>query len=546
MKKSIFMFACTLFAANLMAQYDGDGGTEGSKAISKEDASIVAWAKGVEFDRTSEVTYGKPYDAIGMADTTNLVCVSLGNGGTAVATFDRPIVNKDGFDFAVFENAFDSTFMELAFVEVSSDGVNYFRFPSKSSATEDKTTQTTSHYYNLAGKYSYKYGVGFDLSELEDNALLDKNNVRFVRLVDVQGGVDKDSQGNIIYEYDEHSFLHASGFDLSGIAVINGGEPYTVADMEGLLTQNNTYELASSINFDESLSETVKEKNYTSGDLYFKGVAVIGEGYEMAIGWGLSNVSDTSAMQPTGESGMGWCNNYYVSSSMTGVSGQNTGYLHGYYSEYNSEEHLSVFSKDNNTFKPIGVYVSQSLASFLYPSTDATENGWFKVIATGYDAEGNATNTAEVYLINFAKDENGKELGNYSEWRYMNLEPLGEVAKVKFSLASNYAGSWGLNIPAYFCIDEFTYTKVNKNSLASEGNAENAANISLYPNPASDVVTIDGCKDRTVRIFDTFGRVVYTNNCAENTVEIRSLTSGIYFVSVQSAEDTITKKLIIK
>ena len=250
MKKSIFMFACTLFAANLMAQYDGDGGTEGSKAISKEDASIVAWAKGVEFDRTSEVTYGKPYDAIGMADTTNLVCVSLGNGGTAVATFDRPIVNKDGFDFAVFENAFDSTFMELAFVEVSSDGVNYFRFPSKSSATEDKTTQTTSHYYNLAGKYSYKYGVGFDLSELEDNALLDKNNVRFVRLVDVQGGVDKDSQGNIIYEYDEHSFLHASGFDLSGIAVINGGEPYTVADMEGLLTQNNTYELASSINLD--------------------------------------------------------------------------------------------------------------------------------------------------------------------------------------------------------------------------------------------------------------------------------------------------------
>ncbi|MFN6048554.1 MAG: T9SS C-terminal target domain-containing protein, partial [Bacteroidota bacterium] len=45
--------------------------------------------------------------------------VSLGDGGIATLTFDPPITNGDGFDFAVFENTFLDTFLELAFVEVS-------------------------------------------------------------------------------------------------------------------------------------------------------------------------------------------------------------------------------------------------------------------------------------------------------------------------------------------------------------------------------------------------------------------------------------------
>ena len=40
--------------------------------------------------------------------------VSLGDGGSAILTFSSPIINGNGPDFAVFENAFDNTFLELA------------------------------------------------------------------------------------------------------------------------------------------------------------------------------------------------------------------------------------------------------------------------------------------------------------------------------------------------------------------------------------------------------------------------------------------------
>jgi len=42
-----------------------------------------------------------------------------------------------GFDFAVFENSFNDSFLELAFVEVSSDGINFVRFPATSNTQTD-------------------------------------------------------------------------------------------------------------------------------------------------------------------------------------------------------------------------------------------------------------------------------------------------------------------------------------------------------------------------------------------------------------------------
>ncbi len=539
MKKSIFISVFSLLATSLFAQFDGDGGTSGSKAISKDDKSIIAWANGLELSRDNTVTYGKVYDALGVADTTNLVCVSLGNRGVAIATFDRPIINGEGFDFVVFENAFDSTFMELAFVEVSSNGIDYFRFPTKTSSTEEKATQTTSHYYNLAGKYSYKYGVGFDLSELEDNALLDKNDIRFVRLIDVFGGEDKTTEGDIIWEYNELYWLGSSGFDLSGIGIINGGEKYKIADMEGILQEEDTYELASSTNFDESITDNLKHKNYKSGNLLFKGVTVIGDGYEMAIGWGPSNVSDTSKMKATTISGFGWNNDYYVSAYMSGIDGENTGYLHGYYSSYNTEEHNTVTTTDGKEFEPLGVYVCQSLSSYIYEPATPQADLYFKIVAEGFDSEGKSTGKQEVYL----RDGSDTTIGNRADWRYMNLAQLGKVQKIQFSVESNDATYY---IPAYMCIDNLTYKQSIDSDLENISEKDITAKINIYPNPSCGDVTIENVTNTNIRIFDIQGRIIYNKKSSDNTVAISNLPSGTYFVSIISNENVVTTKLIIK
>jgi hypothetical protein len=171
--------------------------------------------------------------ALGVADGS---IVSLGDSGVAVLTFSSPIINGPGADFAVFENGFadpanaEEAFLELAFVEVSSDGVNYTRFPAASLTQDTLQIAAAGDYMNarllnnLAGKYIGSWGTPFDLQELAGTPGLDVNNITHVRLVDVIGSigasVSRDAQGRKINDPFPTPFA-GGGFDLDAVGVIN-------------------------------------------------------------------------------------------------------------------------------------------------------------------------------------------------------------------------------------------------------------------------------------------------------------------------------------
>ncbi|MBX3413625.1 MAG: PEP-CTERM sorting domain-containing protein [Pirellulales bacterium] len=155
------------------------------------------------------------------------------------------IINGPGPDFAVFENGFafggaGSLFAELAYVEVSSNGSDFARFPSISLNTTHTAVSGTfqgydmTNVYNLAGKHASNWGTPFDLDELTSdplvtNGLLDLSRVRYVRLVDVVGsgtildnsgnpipGIARDSLGNPIL--DNYVTFDSGGFDYLGLS----------------------------------------------------------------------------------------------------------------------------------------------------------------------------------------------------------------------------------------------------------------------------------------------------------------------------------------
>jgi|GEM_PF-80346 len=217
--------------------YAPPAGQTGTTAIAQDSPLFSEWATGatitrglVDISNPSNNTYasvGSSDSALGIADGS---VVSLGDGGEAILTFDTPIKDDEGFDFAVFENSFSDTFLELAFVEVSSDGVNYFRFPSHSQT--QTATQVggfgnvdATYVNNLAGKYRSGFGTPFDISDIEASTMLDKNNITHVKIIDVVGSIDSayatyDFYGNIIN--DPFSTPYASsGFDLNAVGVIN-------------------------------------------------------------------------------------------------------------------------------------------------------------------------------------------------------------------------------------------------------------------------------------------------------------------------------------
>lgn len=244
---SIFLVILPILS---VAQFAPPAGQEGSTAINADSSVFVAWATGCKVDRgpmridrpeMGVASYGVEADALGKADDTLLV--SLGDGGTVLLTFASPICNGPGPDFAVFENPLENAqhpgmfFLELAFVEVSSDGEHFVRFPAYSNIPFETQMGTfgctePSLIHNLAGKYAPHYGTPFDLDELSDDELLDKNKVTHVRLVDVVGCIKPeyatyDCQGHIINDPWPTAF-NSCGFDLDAVGVIHDLAHYGV------------------------------------------------------------------------------------------------------------------------------------------------------------------------------------------------------------------------------------------------------------------------------------------------------------------------------
>jgi len=238
--KNVIVLSLFIFPLIVHAQFDGVVGREGCKAVSCKDKRIVAWAKSCTLIRgfqdiakpeNGQVSYGEAADAVGVvhdSDATDVV--SLGDGGVAVLSFANPIVNKEGYDFAVFENSPNDAFLELAFVEVSSDSIHFYRFPATSYTAADAQIGTfgsidATRINNLAGKYRLGWGTPFDLSDLADAENLDRNQVKYVRIIDVVGSIDSnyasyDSAGRIINDPYPTNFA-SGGFDLAGVGVIH-------------------------------------------------------------------------------------------------------------------------------------------------------------------------------------------------------------------------------------------------------------------------------------------------------------------------------------
>ncbi len=225
------------YALGSAAQFPPPAGQPGTTAIAQDSSVFVAWATGCTLVRGPQdvssvepvpVSIGDETSALGEAGANGVV--SLGDGGTALLTFAQAITNGPGWDFAVFENSFSDTYLELAFVEVSSNGVDFVRFPATSNTQTD--TQVggfgsidATEIDNLAGKYRGGYGTPFDLDDVVGHATLDVDHINHIRLVDVVGCIRPayatyDQFDQVVNDPWTTPFP-SSGFDLDAVGVMN-------------------------------------------------------------------------------------------------------------------------------------------------------------------------------------------------------------------------------------------------------------------------------------------------------------------------------------
>jgi len=237
----IALIAGLLLPALAVAQFTDNG--QVNNEYMRDDSQLGFWAstvidysRGYQDYQQPELgysSYGSEGDILGSEGTA----FSLGDGGFITVGFDQEISNGPGDDFVVFENGFEweGVYMELGFVEVSSNGTDFSRLPALCRHTEQPGSWDTSdpaEFYNLAG--NFVGGTGFDLQDLITSGdahvaagLVDIDHIIFVRVVDVvgdvaDGGATQDFLGRAVAD-PYPTVSESCGMDITGVAGIHAG-----------------------------------------------------------------------------------------------------------------------------------------------------------------------------------------------------------------------------------------------------------------------------------------------------------------------------------
>ena len=174
--------------------------------------------------------------------------------------------------------------------------------------------------------------------------------------------------------------------------------------------------------------------------------------------------------------------------------------------------------------------------AFAKKFTNADQD-YFKLHIYGY-SNGSITDSTEFFLADFTHNDSTLDY-IVTDWQYVELLP-GPYDSVSFNLSSSDVGAFGMNTPAYFCIDN-----VGIYPLSTIEISENK--FSVYPNPSSNLINLKSLEkndEYMISIFDIFGKKIIHNLKNPKQIDISSLAKGQYILKIESEEGTINEKLL--
>lgn len=249
------------------------------------------------------------------------------------------------------------------------------------------------------------------------------------------------------------------------------------------------------------------------------------EVYESWLGWAITNHTDTTTP--------GFGNQY---SAITG--GGNDG-SQNYATSFSFGPNAIRFENEAAGQRAGGIYITNSTYAYLsmrdgdsfakkFGGASGDDPDFFLLTIKGVVNGEETIDSIDFYLADYRFQDNTQDY-LVDEWTYIDLYGLGEVDGLSFTLSSSDNGQFGMNTPAFFCIDEL---KTTDGSTSNE-NFEKSS-IKLYPNPVSDVVFISDYENWVnYKISDLNGRIMATGRLDnQEGIELHSLISGQYLIAV--------------
>ncbi len=130
------------------------------------------------------------------------------------------------------------------------------------------------------------------------------------------------------------------------------------------------------------------------------------------------------------------------------------------------------------------------------------------------------------------------------DWTYVDLSSLGPADSLQFTLSSSDVGAFGMNTPAYFCMDHVVVQPVS----ASRDSYKELITFRLFPNPATDYIVLssDYFSQYTLQIaiYDLKGKLWLTSN--QPYIDISMLPSGMYVAHCRQANSYAVLKFVVR
>lgn len=196
---------------------------------------------------------------------------------------------------------------------------------------------------------------------------------------------------------------------------------------------------------------------------------------------------------------------------------------------------------------------------------DTNNDGFLDVFRSGniYLNNTNANNWIKINTIGTISNING--IGARVEIQTANGTQIRDVRSGEgFEFMSSLNTHFGIgtlsninSISIYWpsgTVDFIANPAINTTHTITEGSAlsvedKSLIDVSIYPNPVEEVLTIKTSADVTNKIatvFDINGKRVLNMKLKSNTIDVSILTSGIYFLRLESEGKTIKRKFIKK
>ena len=176
-----------------------------------------------------------------------------------------------------------------------------------------------------------------------------------------------------------------------------------------------------------------------------------------------------------------------------------------------------------------------------FGGVDGKDKDYFKLTIKGMDMEGDIVGTIDFYLADFRSDDDKKDY-IIRDWTLIDLSDLvlNQAIRLEFSLSSSDTGAFGMNTPAFFCMDQFL--KPLSDLKVKTGMQQN---VKVYPNPAGSHVNI-GLEGRgAVDIMDATGKTISAGEVdLSAALDISDLPSGIYRMRIMQGNQIYSAKFV--